>query len=112
MTTHVKCDSCGKVVPKPGKMPIGWRTSAKYVARGDRNVFAGMLHACAACPMDVSRPGPEDLPILTINQALLEVEEAARFAALDDDGLRGSARRMVVRALAMLDAARDRIAGG
>lgn len=109
MSTLIRCDVCGKTISKPGKMPSGWTTSCEYVNRGARKVFVRMTHGCPTCPLDVPREAIEDLPVLTETDALREVEESARYAALEEDELRGSARKLLVRALAILDAARDRM---
>ena len=112
MSLIVRCDTCRLTVPRNSKMPPGWRTAAEYQRRGTRRVFVKMKHACPDCPVDVARPMPDGLPVCTTEEALAEVEEAGRFAVMDEGELRGSARKVLVRALAILDAARARIVGG
>lgn len=110
MSNLICCDSCG-AIPKPGKTPKGWRAAPEYKSYGTRRAFVRVQHACPRCPMDVARPMVDDLPVCTVQEALLEVEEAARFSVVDGDELKGASRRLVVRALAMLDAAHGRLAG-
>ena len=109
MSLLIKCDVCGKTVPKPRRIPLDWSTSCEYEARGERRVFVRMRHSCPACPLDVPREATEDLPVITLEEAFREVEECARYAALDEGELKGSARKLLVRALSILDAARDRL---
>lgn len=111
MSLILKCDTCPAKAPKPRGLPPGWRISANYQVRKGRSVFLGMKHACPSCPMDLEKP-PEfaDLPVLTEEQAEIELEEAARFA-LNEKELSGPYRSMLERALAMLDAARKRTGG-
>lgn len=47
--------------------------------------------------------------VCSTTEALLELEEASRMAALDNHELRGASRKLIVRALRMLDAARNRL---
>lgn len=110
MSLLIRCDTCGCTVPKPGRMPPDWNSHAQYTGRGTRKKFDRMKHTCPNCPQEIPRPDIEEsIPVLTAEQGLLEVEEAARFAMMDEEELTGSARRMVVRALAILDAARERL---
>jgi len=111
----LRCDHCGIQAMQIRKMPLGWRTVAEYKLRGARRVFVRMKHSCPDCPADIPREGLDDLPVRSAQEGLLEVETCARFALLDDQELKGTARMMVIRALAILDAARGRVldeAGG
>jgi hypothetical protein len=95
-------------VPQPRKSPNGWKIDAEYKRRGTKRVFRRMRHFCPSCPRDIQRDIDESLPICTAQEGLLEVEECARFAILNEDELKGTARKMVLRALAILDVARMR----
>lgn len=112
MSILIKCDVCGKIIPQPRRLPTDWSVSCEYkTSKSERRTFVRMLHSCPTCPLDVPREAVEDLPILTLEEAFREVEECARYAAVDEDELKGSARKLLVRALSILDAARDRLSG-
>lgn len=105
----IRCDVCKDQVPQPGQLPDGWRVHAEYRPNGaGRKVFIRMKHSCPDCPTDISRNAEEDVPLVTVQTGLREVEECARFALLNEEELNGMAREMVARAIAMLDEARAR----
>jgi hypothetical protein len=98
-------------IPKPRKMLPGWLTSCGYKTRNGKKVFVRLAHACPDCPTDIPRPAVDSIPVCTVQEGMLEVEEASRFAMTEESDLKGSSRTLIVRALAMLDAARERLAG-
>lgn len=111
MSVLLRCDTCGATVAQTRRLPDGWKISAEYITRNARKIFQRMRHACPECPSFHREPTSPDmiLPICSAREAHLEIEEAARFAAMDDRELKGSSRKLLVRALAMLDAARARM---